>query len=87
MYQSAETDIGPCSHGKVCMTVMNSLCWRTARVRFSSAYIVGGRMNTQRCRMRKSHGEIGLNPNSWQEGYALHDLDGYFLIVSEFHTD
>ena len=30
--------------------------------------------------------DLALNPNSRQQEFALRDLDGYFLIVSEFHT-
>ena len=30
--------------------------------------------------------DLALNPNSRQQEFALRDLDGYFLVVSEFHT-
>ena len=30
--------------------------------------------------------DLALNPNSRQQEFAMRDLDGYFLIVSEFHT-
>ncbi len=31
--------------------------------------------------------DLALNPNSRQQEFALRDLDGYFLIFSEFRTN